>query len=57
MSEAVASNAAARLRRWWHWLGIAWLVLLLGLGAQQWHLWSQQSRIDTDILALLPQGP
>ena len=55
LSEAVASNAAARLRRWWHWLGIAWLVLLLGLGAQQWHLWSQQSRIDTDILALLPQ--
>ncbi|HCL43964.1 MAG TPA: hypothetical protein DIC54_06860, partial [Pseudomonas sp.] len=55
MSEAVASNAPDRLRRWWHWLGIAWLLLLLALGAQQWHLWSQQSRIDTDILALLPQ--
>ena len=54
MSEAVASNAPG-LRRWWHWLGIAWLLLLLVLGAQQWHLWSQQSRIDTDILALLPQ--
>jgi hypothetical protein len=26
-----------------------------GTGARQWHLWSQQSRIDTDILALLPQ--
>ncbi|HDS1662300.1 TPA: hypothetical protein QEL40_000988 [Stenotrophomonas maltophilia] len=55
MSDAVALNAPDRLRRWWHWLGIAWLVLLLALGAQQWHLWSQQSRIDTDILALLPQ--
>lgn len=55
MSEAVASNAPDRLRRWWHWLGIAWLLVLLALGAQQWQLWSQQSRIDTDILALLPQ--
>lgn len=55
LSDAVALNAPDRLRRWWHWLGIAWLVLLLALGAQQWHLWSQQSRIDTDILALLPQ--
>ena len=52
MSEAVASNAPDRLRRWWHWLGIAWLVLLLVMGAQQWRLWSQQSRIDTDILAV-----
>ncbi|PSD26852.1 hypothetical protein C7E18_11955, partial [Stenotrophomonas maltophilia] len=55
MSEGAASNGPDRLRRWWHWLGIAWLVLLLVLGAQQWRLWSQQSRIDTDILALLPQ--
>jgi len=55
LSEAVASNAPDRLRRWWHWLGIAWLLVLLALGAQQWQLWSQQSRIDTDILALLPQ--
>ena len=55
MSEGAASNAPDRLRRWWHWLGIAWLLVLVVLGAQQWHLWSQQSRIDTDILALLPQ--
>lgn len=48
-------EAPQRLRRWWHWLGIAWLLLLLALGAQQWRLWSEQSRIDTDILALLPQ--
>lgn len=48
-------GVAQRLRRWWHWLGIAWLLLLLGLGVQQWQLWREQSRIDTDILALLPQ--
>ncbi|WP_282269303.1 MMPL family transporter [Stenotrophomonas sp. PS02298] len=47
--------ASERLRRWWHWLGLAWLLLLIGLGVQQWQLWSTQSRIDTDILALLPQ--
>ncbi|PZP84079.1 MAG: hypothetical protein DI592_07185 [Stenotrophomonas maltophilia] len=55
LSEGAASNAPERLRRWWHWLGIAWLLVLLVMGAQQWRLWSQQSRIDTDILALLPQ--
>lgn len=49
------ADAPQRLRRWWHWLGIAWLVLLLALGVQQWRLWSEQSPIDTDILALLPQ--
>lgn len=38
-----------------HWLAIAWLLLLLALGAQQWRMWSEQWRIDTDILALLPQ--
>ncbi|MGB3394464.1 MAG: MMPL family transporter [Stenotrophomonas sp.] len=54
MSEA-SRVAPDRLRRWWHWLGIAWLLVLLVLGAQQWRLWSEQSRIDTDILALLPQ--
>ena len=27
--EGAASNGPDRLRRWWHWLGIAWLVLLL----------------------------
>ena len=52
LTEARAKRAP---QRWWRWLGIAWLVLLLVLGAQQWRLWSAQSRIDTDILALLPQ--
>src|SRR3984957_1053632 len=55
MTARLASNGAERLRPSWDWLGIAWLLLLLGLGAQQWRLWSQQSRIATDILALLPQ--
>ena len=50
-----AGSTPERLRRWWHWLGLAWLVFLLVLGVQQWQLWSERSRIDTDILALLPQ--
>jgi len=54
LSETI-DTAQNPLRRWWRWLGIAWLLLLLALGAQQWRLWSEQSRIDTDILALLPQ--
>jgi hypothetical protein len=44
-----------RLQRAWRWLAIAWLLVLVGLGVQQWQLWSKESRIDTDILALLPQ--
>ncbi len=54
-STGTAGKGPERLRRWWHWLGIAWLLVLLVMGMQQWRLWSQQSRIDTDILALLPQ--
>ncbi|MFG6109484.1 MMPL family transporter [Stenotrophomonas nematodicola] len=51
--NALAPNG--RLQRVWRWLAILWLLVLIGLGAQQWHLWKSQSRIDTDILALLPQ--
>ena len=49
------NGAASRLQRGWRWLGLAWLLLLLALGVQQWRMWSVQPRIDTDILALLPQ--
>ena len=49
------NGAASRLQRGWRWLGLAWLLLLLALGVQQWCMWSVQPRIDTDILALLPQ--
>jgi len=44
-----------RLQRAWRWLAVAWLLVLVGLGVQQWQLWAKASRIDTDILALLPQ--
>ncbi|MCL7714677.1 hypothetical protein K5L01_08485 [Stenotrophomonas sp. CPCC 101365] len=43
------------MQRWWRWLGLAWLALLLVLAVQQWKLWSEEPRIDTDILALLPR--
>jgi predicted exporter len=53
LGNALTPNG--RLQRVWRWLAIVWLLVLIGLGAQQWHLWKSQSRIDTDILALLPQ--
>lgn len=50
-----AFHEGGRLQRLWRWLAIAWLLVLVGLGVQQWQLWKSESRIDTDILALLPQ--
>lgn len=52
MTEAGAPRAQ---HVWWRRLGIAWLVVLLALGVLQWRMWREQPRIDTDILALLPQ--
>lgn len=54
MSEG-AGIKALTLRKLGRWLGFCWLLLLLALGFQQWRLWHAGSRIDTDILALLPQ--
>lgn len=53
MNDALTSNG--RLQRLWRWLAIVWLLVLVGLGVQQWQLWKSAPRIDTDILALLPQ--
>ena len=53
MNDVLSSNG--RLQRIWRWLAIAWLLVLVGLGVQQWQLWKSEPRIDTDILALLPQ--
>jgi predicted exporter len=53
LNDVLTSNG--RLQRLWRWLAIAWLLVLIGLGVQQWQLWKSESRIDTDILALLPQ--
>jgi len=57
LNEALSSawRENGRLQRAWRWLAVAWLLVLIGLGVQQWRLWQQESRIDTDILALLPQ--
>lgn len=57
MNESLNSawRENGRLQRAWRWLAVAWLLVLVGLGVQQWQLWSEESRIDTDILALLPQ--
>jgi len=55
LTEPAVPRQARGLHRHWRWLGLAWLLVLLALGAQQWRLWSEAPRIDTDILALLPQ--
>lgn len=57
MNESLNSawRENGRLQRAWRWLAVVWLLVLVGLGVQQWQLWKTEPRIDTDILALLPQ--
>ena len=43
-----------RAHRGWRWLAFAWLVLVLAVGVHQVRFWSQ-SRLESDILALLPE--
>ncbi|WP_425605428.1 MMPL family transporter [Pseudoxanthomonas putridarboris] len=40
--------------RGWRWLGAAWLLVVLAVAWHQWQFW-QQPRVDSDVLALLPQ--
>lgn len=44
----------ARYRALWRWLALGWLLLVIAIGWHQWRFW-QQSRIDSDVLAMLPQ--
>lgn len=50
----VAVQHDARYRAIWRWLALAWLLLVIAIGCHQWMFW-QQSRIDSDVLAMLPQ--
>jgi len=34
LNDVLTSNG--RLQRLWRWLAIAWLLVLIGLGVQQW---------------------
>lgn len=36
------------------WLAIAWLLVVVAVACHQWRFW-QQSRLDSDVMALLPQ--
>ncbi len=49
-------HANDRLRRTWRWVALAWLLVVLAVGWHQWRFW-HASRIDSDVLALLPQQP
>ena len=40
--------------RTWRWLAWAWLLAVLAIGVHQWRFW-HESRIESDVLALLPQ--
>ncbi|MCR6627829.1 MAG: MMPL family transporter [Pseudoxanthomonas sp.] len=40
--------------RGWRWLALAWLLVLVAVAFHQWRFW-QSPRIDSDVLALLPQ--
>ena len=42
------------LRRAMRWLAIAWLLVVVAVACHQWRFW-QQSRLDSDVMALLPQ--
>ena len=44
----------ARPLRGWRWLALAWLLVLAAVAWHQWQFW-QSPRIDSDVLALLPQ--
>lgn len=41
-------------RRAWAIAALLWLVVVLGVGMHQWRFW-QEGRLDTDVLALLPE--
>ncbi|WP_454831025.1 MMPL family transporter [Pseudoxanthomonas wuyuanensis] len=49
-----AAQRDARYRALWRWLALGWLLLVIAIGWHQWRFW-QQSRIDSDVLAMLPQ--
>jgi predicted exporter len=49
-----ANPGSGGFARAWRWLALAWLLTVGAVGFHQWHFW-QQSRIDSDVLALLPQ--
>ncbi len=47
-------DAAAAPGRGWAFAALAWLVIVVIVGAHQWRFW-HSNRLDTDVLALLPE--
>jgi len=54
LSEAQVPPMTDRRPRGWRWLALAWLLVLAAVAWHQWRFW-QAPRIDSDVLALLPQ--
>ncbi len=54
MTDPVLPVADGRPLTGWRWLALAWLLALAAVAWHQWQFW-QSPRIDSDVLALLPQ--
>ncbi len=54
MSELPLLRVAGHPLRGWRWLALAWWLTLAAVAWHQWTFW-QAPRIDSDVLALLPQ--
>ena len=54
MSDPALPAAPGHPLRGWRWLALAWLLVLAGVAWHQARFW-QSPRIDSDVLALLPQ--
>ncbi|KRA51330.1 hypothetical protein ASD77_17265 [Pseudoxanthomonas sp. Root65] len=54
MSEPARPLASGRPLRGWRWLALAWVLVLAAVAWHHVQFW-QAPRIDTDVLALLPQ--
>lgn len=53
-SAAFSLESDQRWRARWRWVAVAWLLIVLAVGAHQWRFW-QHPPIDSDILAMLPR--
>ena len=54
MTDPALPATSGHPLRGWRWLALAWLLVLVAVAWHQWRFW-QVPRIDSDVLALLPQ--
>ena len=58
MTELAQPLPRRRAASWrsgrWRWAALAWLLMVGTVALHQWRFW-QEARLDTDVLALLPE--